>query len=44
MEDTKVICSKERETYVPADLKVIEIKVQGIICTSIDPYNNGGGY
>lgn len=36
--------SRERQAYVPAEALVIEIKAQGIICTSPDfsDYENGG--
>lgn len=38
MKEIKEIVSQEREAYVPADVKVIEIAAQGIICSSSDPY------
>ena len=44
MKDTKTINPAERQRYVPAEVKVIDITSQGIICTSpngTDPYGRG---
>ena len=44
MEDIIPINPAERQAYVPAEVKVIDITTQGIICTSIDSFNDGGTY
>lgn len=44
MKELEEIVSQELKTYVPADITVININAQGIICTSIDPLYNGGTY
>ncbi|MDO5320879.1 MAG: hypothetical protein Q4F39_00645 [Bacteroidia bacterium] len=45
MIEFKTIKPAERQTYVPAEVKVIDITSQGIICTSGGSYNDpfGGG-
>lgn len=43
MKEIKDKVSQEWEVYVPADVKVIEIAAQGIICTSGGTYNDPFG-
>lgn len=48
MKEIHEIKSQERQAYVPAEVTVIEIAAQNVICHSpesnIEPYNNGGTY
>ena len=41
MEKIKTFNSSERQTYVPASVKVIEVASRGVLCTSTEQYNRG---
>lgn len=32
---------RERQAYVPASVKVIEVASRGVLCTSTEQYNRG---
>ena len=48
METKETMKIKERETYVPAKVTIIEMVQENVICQSpgatISPYTNGGTY
>lgn len=43
MKEMKIFKTQERQTYVPASVKVIEITAQKVMCTSFDSVNNPWG-
>ena len=43
MKETKNLQTQERQAYVPASVKVIEITAQKVMCTSPSSVNNPFG-